>query len=337
MTNVESINTFEKIGDAAKRVVEKIAPSAEIAWDGNTITKPGVYSGISLHDYHHKTDLFDGPSISKSTLKHIFPAHGGSPKAFWGRWSHNPEHIEPKKSDALDFGKAVHCLLLGDEVFSQSFVIRPEKAPDGRAWNGNNGSCKEWLEASAKAGLTVITIDQIERIKSIAKDAAEYPLVKLGLLNGSVERTIAYKDEETGIWIRTRPDVRPLDGIFSDLKTASSFNEDFLERQLFDNFYYGQAAMTRMACTALNIPFETFALLFVLNDDVPDTTHVEISPFDIDRGERAIRWALKTIRHSLDTGEWPGARPFNGGERHLKMKPWSADRLDAFLDMEDAA
>ncbi len=332
MNKVEPLNSFEKVGSAAARVVEKIAPMAEIPWDGKTITKSGVYSGISLTDYHHKTDLFDGPSISKSTLKHILPAHGGSPKAFWGRWAHNPHHIKPKPSKELDFGKAVHCLLLADEVFSEHFVLRPEKWKDWRT-----DASKAWRDEVEAAGKTIVTAEQIERIKLIAHDAAEYPLVKLGLLNGSVERTMAYKDEETGIWIRTRPDVKPLDGIFSDLKTASKFDEDFLERQLFDNFYYGQAAMTRMACRALGIPFETFALLFVLNDDVPDTTHVEISPFDIDRGERAIRWALKTIRHGLDTGDWPGARPFNGGERHLKMKPWSAERLDQFLDLEDAA
>lgn len=308
-----------------------------IKWDGKPITKPGIYSGISLEDYHHKTDLFDGPSVSKSALKSIFPAHGGSPKAFWGRWAHNPNHVEVKKSEFLDFGKAVHCLLLGDEAFDDKFVVRPEKAPDGRAWNGNNLSCKEWIEDQGKNGKTIITAEQIERIRLIAADTAEYPLVKLGLLNGDVEQTIAYKDAETGLWVRTRPDVKPLDAIFSDLKTASRFDENFLERQLFDHFYYGQAAMTRMACQELGIPFETFVLLFVLNDDVPDTTHVEIEPLDIDRGERAIRWALRTIRRCLDSGEWPGARPFNGGEYHLRMKSWSAARMDSFLDMEDAA
>lgn len=325
------------LGSAAAKVVEQVAPFVEIPWDGKTITKPGTYSGISLDDYHHKPDLFDGPAVSKSTLKYIFPAHGGSPKAFWGRWAHNPNHVKPKTSDALDFGKAVHCLLLGDEVFDEKFILRPERAPDGRDWNGNNKSCRDWVKDHAH--MTVITTEQLERIRLIKQDAENYPLIRdSGILDGAVERTMVYKDPETGIWIKTRPDVRPADsGIFSDLKTASKFEEDFLERQLFDHFYYGQAAMTRMVCRALGFPFDTFALVFVLNDDVPDTTHVEISSFEIDRGERAIQWALKTIRHGLDTGDWPGARLFNEGVRPLHMKPWAADRLDAFLNMESAA
>lgn len=76
-------------------------------------------------------------------------------------------------------------------------------------------------------------------------------------------------------------------------------------------------------------------LLYVLNDDVPDTAHVEMSVHAIDRGERAIRWCLRTIRECLDKNEWPGARPFAGGERPIQMKQWSAEKLDFFLDQQD--
>ena len=98
-----------------------------------------------------------------------------------------------------------------------------------------------------------------------------------------------------------------------------------------------QAAVTRMVCRQLGIPFETFVFVYVLNDDVPDTAHVEISEFDIDRGEKAVRWCLHTIRECMDKNEWPGARPFYGGERRIQMKTWDKDRLDQFLDSQEAA
>jgi len=308
-----------------------------IPWNGKPITEPGVYSGISLDDYHTKRDLFDAPSVSKSPLKDLLPTHGGSPKAFWGRWKFNPNHIVEPSTAALDFGKVVHCLLLGDEKFSERFVVRPEKAPDGRAWNGNNKTCIDWLAAAKGNGLTVITEDQIETIRRIAKDAADYPLVQQGILNGEIERTLCWKDEETGIWLKARPDAISAEGIYADLKTAGKFEEDFLERQLFDAGYYLQGTIARMVATKLGLPFETFVLVYVLNDPVPDTTHVELSPHDMDRGERAVRWCLRTIREGLDTGIWNGARPFNGGERHLQMKPWAKDRLENFLQLEEAA
>ncbi|MBN7764123.1 PD-(D/E)XK nuclease-like domain-containing protein, partial [Nitratireductor aquibiodomus] len=303
MTDLDT-DAMQSIGDIASRIVGGL--SQERQWNGKTITEPGVYSGITLDQYHQKRDLLDGPSISKSALKWLLPAYGGSPKAFWGRWAWNPDHVQQKNSKALDFGKAAHALLLGDEVFSEKFAVRPEKAPDGRNWHANNSSCVAWMDEHKH--LTVITQEDIERIKRIAEDASTYPLIQMGVLNGRVERSMFWKDEETGIWLRSRPDAMPnADGVFADLKTASKFDEDFLERQIFDAGYFLQAAMTRMICRSLGIPFETFVLVYVLNDDVPDTAHVEISAHDIDRGERVIRWCLNTIRHCLDADDWPGA------------------------------
>lgn len=326
MTDIDR-DEFQSIGSVASGIVDGIA--GERLWTGETITEPGVWSGVSISDYHGKRDLLDGPSVSKSGLKHIFPLHGGSPKAFWGRWAWNPDHIKPKTTPALDFGKAVHCLLLGDEVFEESFVIRPEKYPDYRS-----KEAREWRDAMEEIGKTILTDDQIERIRRIADDASKHPLVHTGILNGRVERSMFAKDPSTGIWLRARPDAVPVDGVFVDLKTASSFSEDFLERQMADAGYYLQAGMTKMICDLLGLPFETFVFFYVLNDDVPDTAHVEIHEADIERGVQMIRWALDTIAECLERGEWPGARPFNDGTRRLQMRPWVKDQIDRFIQIE---
>jgi hypothetical protein len=332
------------VAKAGAKFVEEAAKNGERIYMGGTISQNGVYSHISLDDYHGKRDLLDGASVSKSALKWLLPAHGGSPKAFWGRWKWNPDHIEPETTAALDFGKATHSLLLGDEVFDDRFVVRPDYRPeDGalpadkrRKWNANANDCIAFLKEAEKKKQTVISPDQFERIRRIHRDASKYPLIRAGLLNGRIERSMFWKDPETGIWLRARPDALPnADGVYADLKTAGKFDEDFLERQVFDAGYYLQAAITRMVCRGLGMPFETFTLLYVLNDDVPDTAHVEIDEFDIDRGERAVRWCLRTIRRCLDAGEWPGARPFNDGERRIQMKIWAKDRLDKFLDTEE--
>lgn len=301
-------------------------------WDGKTINMRGSIRGIPLADYHGKRDLFDGPSISKSSLKWLLPTHGGSPKAFWGRWKWNPNHVEPKSSDALDFGRAVHCLLLGDEPFDASFAVRPDQFKDYKT-----AAAREWRDGTIAAGKTPITPEQIERIRRIRADASQHPLVKGGCLNGEIERTICCKDKETGIWLKARPDAWSGDGFFTDLKTTSSLAEDFLAKQSDENGYFLQAALTRMVCRAIGVPFHTFMLVYVLNDDVPDTAHVEISADEIDRAERAIRWCLRTIRECLDKNEWPGVRPFADGTLPLRMKVWAKDRLEQFLQYEERA
>lgn len=320
---------FEQVGSIGNRILQGLR--SERKWDGKPISVPGVYAGITLEEYHTKRDLFDGPSVSKSALKWLLPAHSGSPKAFWWRWAWNPDRIAQKTSEALDFGKAAHCLLLGDEVFEEKFVVRPDEFPDYRT-----KAAQEWRDRVRSEGKTIVTPEDMDRIRRIHADASTNEMVRLGVLNGRVERTICWKDKETGIWLKVRPDAMPnADGVFADLKTTSKFDEDFLERQIFDAGYYLQAAMIRMVCRELGIPFETFVLVYVLNDDVPDTAHVEMSSYAIDRGERAIRWCLRTIRECLDKNEWPGARPFDGGERPIHMKQWSAEKLDFFLDQQE--
>lgn len=320
---------FKSLGSVAAEIVNRL--NTEMEYKGGKISKPGIYSGISLDTYHGKLDLLDAESVSKSILKWIFPTRGGSPKAFWGRWSHNPKRIPQKRSDALDFGKATHCLVLGDEVFEESFSIRPDIYSDYKTKDA-----KAWRDTVVASGKTPITTEDINKIQRMAEDAAQNPLIRAGILNGRVERSMFSKDNETGIWLRSRPDTIAADGIFADLKTTSSFDEGFLERQAHDCGYFIQAALTRMVCRDLDIPFDTFVLIYLLNDDVPDTAHVELDEFDIDRAEKEIRWALKTIRHGLDTGDWPGKRPFSDGTKRLQLKTWEKERIDRFLELEAA-
>lgn len=330
MDNLFEMSDPVSAGEVAASVLSSI--EQDVLWDGKQISASGIYRGIPIESYHQKPDLLDGPSVSKSGLKHIVPPLGGSPKAFWGRWAQNPDRRREKPRKATEFGKAVHMLLLGEDTFRDCYVIRPDEAPDGRAWNGNNKSCKDWLAEQELNGLSVITAEEVETIRRMADDASNYDLVKQGLLNGRIERSMFWRDQRTGIWVRARPDVVPShDGIFVDLKTTSSLDEDFLERQIGDLGYFLQAAMTRMVCRGLGIPFERFVFLYVLNDDVPDTGHVELNDIDIDRGEAVIRWALDTIRECLDTGYWPGKEPFDRGEKTIQMKPWLKTKIDDFL------
>lgn len=314
-----------------------------IKWKkGMQITEPGIYEGVPIDQYHNDPELFDGPAVSKSSISKILPLLEGSPKAFWGRWNWNPERIEPDEpGEALVFGRAAHCLMLGDEVFNDRFVIRPEKYPSEKTkklvnWSNNANFCKAWNEEQRKKGLMVITRSQIDMIRKMANDAGQYPLIRdNGLLNGKIERTLVAKDPVTGIWLKYRPDNMVLDGIHSDLKTVSKLSEPFLRGQWFDNAYFLQGAIGRMVCRLLGIPFETFVLVYVLKDDVPDTAHVEAHPEDLDLGERTIRWALDEIKSCMDADVWPGALPFGDGTVPIRMRDWSRDRLTTFLQYSE--
>lgn len=303
-----------------------------IDWDGGMITEPGLYRGIPLSVYHNDTKLLSGPSVSKSAIKHIAPPNG-SPKKFWKFWSGNPDRKIVPPTKAMIFGKAVHALLLGDEVFDEKFVVRPERV-NGELYHGRKKVWIEWYKAMAEEGYEVLTIDEIEQIRAMSHDAAEHPLVVTGGLNGEVEISMFAKDPVTKIWLKSRPDVNVTDGIYNDLKTATSLEDDFLRRQFADAGYYIQAAMTKRICDLLTIPFISFGFLYVLSKDYADTEYRIADVEDIALGEALIDYALPKIRAGLTTGDWEGVAGYARENIPLRMTKWDRNAITEVLAKE---
>ena len=192
-----------------------------IAWDGNPISKPGIYSGVPISVYHSGR-LCVGPSISSSGLRTIFSE---SEAHFWDKCPLNPDAEPMEETGSLVLGRATHHLLLGEANFVQEFALRPSTYSDDpkKPWSGNSKECKAWLADQRKAAKTVVTPEQMEKIKGMALRLGREPLVRAGALNGLIECTMAVLDEETGVWLLARPDVIPTDsGDYVDLKTTTS-------------------------------------------------------------------------------------------------------------------
>jgi hypothetical protein len=90
---VEPINSFEPIGDAAKRVVEKIAPSS--------VFSPGVYFGLDEDRYHAD------PALGSSHKKKLL----GDPAAYWWDSPLNPAREEKEDTPAIIRGRRAQIRL----------------------------------------------------------------------------------------------------------------------------------------------------------------------------------------------------------------------------------
>ncbi|WP_310620145.1 PD-(D/E)XK nuclease-like domain-containing protein [Flexibacterium corallicola] len=301
-----------------------------IEWDGSQITKGGVYSDVPIDRYHKDPNLFAGPSVSKSALKRIFRPLKGSPKAFWGRWYCNPDHVIDPPSDALNFGKAAHCLILGDESFSANYALRPE------VWDSyRKKEAREWKVQVYEQCKTPVTLQDLETIKSIADELKTNPYVQSGILDGEIERTIVAKDPETGIYLRMRPDCIPSEGMYSDFKTAADLSERFLVNQVRDCGYHIQAGTIKKVCQILDLPFKSFSLVYGLKNEVSDSAAVELDPADVDLGMRMVEKGLREIRQGPDTGTWAGHQPFDDGAHFLRMSSWDREKAEEYLSNDD--
>ena len=311
---------------------------------GEKISDSGAFSGVSMARYHGP-DLCDGPSISSSGLRQIFT---DSPMGYWVESPYNPARIDQSDKEHFVLGRACHHLLLGEAEFGKHFSVRPEKWD---SWRPNDA--RGWRSKEQLAGRTVLDPKQIEAIRGMAglldwqKDLddsglANSALVKSGILNGLIEHTVVYRDEETGIYIKVRPDAIPLtDGVAGDLKTTTAVDYESLQGTINSLRYDVQGALIRMALRMVcGIELTNFALIYVMKTPPYAVQPVEIKTEAMDAAEQDIRVALRTFARCMETGKWPGPGGTQADAMYIEMSGWARKRADArreFLEREIAA
>ncbi len=303
-----------------------------IRWDGQRISKPGIYVGIPLTDYH-RGDICDGPSISSSGLRKIWDK---SPKHYWDASPLNPNRSTDGDENA-DFilGSAAHHLICGEVGFSQLYAVRPDKAPDGREWHGSNKTCREWLADQARKGKTVLTPGMVEAIRGMAVSLNAHPLVQQGILNGMVERSMFWRDPETGVWLKARPDVVPTEsGDFADLKTTQSTLYIDLQYSLGTYGYHQQGALVLEGARALDMHANSFSLVWV-EKKRPHCVRVQtIDDEDLARGGRQNRVALRMFHECFVSRSWPGPGDDRDDAELVRLSDRMRERIDERLKLQ---
>jgi len=135
--------------------------------------------------------------------------------------------------------------------FAKHFIIRPEKAPDGKAWHGNNKSCKDWLKAQKAIGKTVLIHGAGRADQGMAVALAACRSSARAILDGLIEHSMFWRDPITGIWLKARPDCIPTaSGDYSDLKTKESVKHLDVQRAIDPEYGYGYIMQARWSWKA---------------------------------------------------------------------------------------
>ena len=307
-----------------------------IPWDGQRITVPGLYRHVPLADYH-RGDICDGPSVSSSGLRLLWSK---APKRFWDKSRLNPNRdASDDENESFILGRAAHHLICREPGFSKFFVVRPDKAPDGRDWNGNNKTCKEWLAAQKSNGLTVLTPTQVDNIRGMALALSQTPLVRKGILDGLIEHSMFWKDAETGVWLKARPDVIPTSsGDYADLKTTESAEPEDLQRSLNSYGYVQQGALILEGARALDMEISSFTLVWVEKTRPFCTDVTTIIDEDLERGAKMNRVAIRRFHKCFVEKSWPGPGDREDA-RYLGLSETARMLIDNRLDfaMREAA
>lgn len=310
-------------------------------WDGSAISEPGAYENIPMASYHGPLTVT--PSASRSQLWKLFDQ---SPAHLWLTHYMNPDREEPEESKPLVFGRAAHHLILGEADFASHFIQRVENYPEGatypdvigkeKPWASNSTWCKAWLADQKAKGLTVLTDGDMDSVRGMALGLKAHPMVRAGILNGMIETTLVAKHQETGIWMKIRPDAIPSDGAdVADLKTIADISDEGIERAIGETGLAMQGAMTRMVYRLLGLEFSSFSLVFS-EKAAPYCVRVKtLTDADLDLGELSVNAALRVYARCIERSYWPGPGGEQTDAEFAQMTPWKRSQIERRITQID--
>ncbi len=269
----------------------------------------GLHRDVPMDTYHG--NCAPGPSVSGSVL---FALHEGCPAKALASHYLSPWPREDDDSEAKAFGTAANTYLIeGAEAFAARYAVKPEdmsfSTKEGKAWRAEH------------ADKTLVTFAEFEKIKGMAIGLQQNEGTANAFAEGEPEVTGIYKDPDTGIYLKVRPDwLRPRLAI--NYKTAKSLAREKWMRQAWDLGYCVSAALCVDVLKALDHP--VFYSFVCQEKTVPYLAVSRVLSDDhLQAGRMIYRRALRTFADCVASGKWPG---YSEGVETIPYPAW-AERI----------
>lgn len=254
---------------------------------------PGIYDDISHETYHRGwTDI-----ISNSYLSRLAKCPAKA-------------RVLDRETDALMFGRALHAYILDRAQWDGEFFVLPEKL------NMRTNAGKEALAAyeATNTGKQIVQLEDYRTILNMNDAVMNNPAATVILNGSSREVTVVWDDEETGLSLKTRPDIIQNDapGVVFDLKTTRNAAEHPFQTSIVQYGYARQAAMALSGLTAITGK-EYYQFGFIaLEHEVPYRTEVYVLDDDfLEYGHNEYKRLLRIEKHCREQSFWPNYAPTN--------------------------
>jgi hypothetical protein len=199
-----------------------------------TALKIGRYEAdeLDIEAYHA-----DKESISRSSIM----AYDRCPRIYQALYQ--TKEIEKEVTKSMYLGSAFHTLILEPHLFDQRVAVK--KKVDGRTSAGKAYNDAFTLSSAGKIVIDEEMMSDIEGMKAALESHLEASML---VWNGkpAYERSYIYGDDDSGLIVKSRPDILR-DNCIVDLKTCQSADEYSFSQSMHKNGNHIQGAMAQDA------------------------------------------------------------------------------------------
>lgn len=245
-----------------------------------------IIDELSDLDYHNDT-----ASLSSSGARLLLET---CPAQF--RWVMDHPREDTK---TFDEGHAAHALVLGEG--------QPLEAIPFDEWRTKEAKAR--VAEAREAGRIPLKPTQFAMVHDMAASILRHPRARQLFADGQAERSLYYRDEQTGVQLRARPDwlttIRGLT-ICVDYKTSPTADPAEFVRSIAKYGYFMQDAWYRDAIRALGLHDDP-AFLFVVQAKVAPylVSVIELAPDDVELGRDMNRAAIDLFAQCVRENHWP--------------------------------
>lgn len=251
----------------------------------DSLCASGPYDS-GIHDLSLEDYLAERRHVSSSGLKQILqsPLH-------LQRYLQRQQFSSP----ILDFGTAVHCALLEPERFEREYIALPVAHVDMLHADDLR------LIQQEPHPVHFITEAQMSAVQAIREQVAAQPEVAHWLNKGQAERSLFWRDQQSGVRCKIRPDLLLLPQLMLELKTTFDATLAVFQRTCLMQRYHLSAAMYRQGVQQLTGQLPQYVFLVVCRHP-PYAVHTFAPSAEmLGEGERLFRLALNKLKADKTT------------------------------------
>lgn len=227
---------------------------------------------------------------------------------------HHRLHAPHVATPAMEFGTALHTIVLEPASFAATYVVTPKfdrRTKDGKA------EAAAWEEANT--GKKFIAQDELDALMRMQQCIGSHTEAASMLRRGVTEKSFFWTDEDTGIQCRIRPDSLVLDEhgeviAAIDLKSTQNAEKRKFSRTMVDRGYDLQAAFY-VDGIALAIGRKVPFYFLAVETAAPyGVALYKTGERTLEVGRSKYRAALQMLQWCRENDKWPSYQPFSESE-----------------------